>query len=1027
MSDDDGVSDWEEPDPKPRPAGWDEPAPELRTVLPVLDDGFGDSVPGEDAAAPRVTTARHAPPPDAPPSDDRPGDDVAGATAALPIPEHSGAFSLSSSSSLASHEIPDADRTTEMSLATGMWQVMGSGLDADIMVASGSLAPRGVRLRRVGPLVEIQKLSDTTRIAVDGEPKEGTLVVDLRRSKVQIDGVTLTDEMVPVDVLGADDLPEFFAPITIGRAPDCEFVLEDPVVSARHVRLVREPSGLMLEDLDSANGTYVDDQRIKRASIDWRTPFEVGAIRLTALEVVQSVRGQRASNETSVLGAIDKLLPSSEDLKAGATVIGRANLADDTTKNLATLGSGAPSGVGQTTVAELLAPGDVAIVGRDAAADIVIDTPNVSRQHARIEATADGWYITDLGSTNGTWLNGDRVTGRMLVKAGDDVRVGPHRLTLDADGRVESNQRAGGVAGVRLDAHRLVREVGAQNLRVVDEVSFSILPGEMVAIMGPSGAGKTSVLTTLAGYTPPTSGHVLIDGLSLYRHYDVFRSAVGYVPQDDVMHRALTVEEVLAFHAKINFPDALTDDEIAARIDRVLRQLDLERVRTSIVGDEVRRGLSGGQRKRLNVAIELLGQPSLLLLDEPTSGLDARSAMQLIRQCRGLASAGRTVVMTIHQPRPEAFDLFDKILLLTTGGKVAYFGPVTGVKRYFSDRSEVPPESARNPADYVLDVLDPLDPGLSREPNEWKKDYRGSPQHTRFVASRLRKDQLKKARKGSRISKAAAANPFRQAWNLTRRYAQLKWRDRNALMVQMAQAPVIAALACLLFHEGRFDPRFLKDDVTPTLFVIVAAAVWFGCSNVAREIVGERAIYRRERMGSLRPGPYLMSKLILQGGLIAIQILLLVGILIPVVPLQGSIAGLLGVALLAGWSSMSMGLLISTIARTELQSIQLVPLVILPQIMLSGILLPVTGDKASTAAVWLSKPVLLRWAYGGILQVEYVPGSDRGDRTRDAIVTFWKRVGFEDDVLMTDVAVMGTLGIVCALASWVILLRRDRR
>jgi len=1032
VSDDDGVSDWEEPDPKPQAADWNEPAPELRTVLPVLDDEFGNSVPGEGAPAPRVTTPRHALPPDDTaevPDEDLPGSDVAGATAALPIPpEHSGAFSISSSQSLASQSLADADRTTEMQLATGMWQVMGSGLDADIMVASGSLAPRGVRLRRVGPLVEIQKLSDSTRIVVDGEAKDGTLVVDLRRAKVAIDGVTLTDEMIPVDVLGADDLPEFFAPITIGRAPDCDFVLEDPVVSARHVRLVREPTGLMLEDLDSANGTYVDDQRIKRASIDWRTPFEVGAIRLTALEVVQSVRGQRASNETSILGAMGKaLLPSVADLKAGATVLGRANLSDDTTRNLAPISSGAPAAVGRTTVAELLAPGDVAIVGRDATADIVIDTPNVSRQHARIEATVEGWYVTDLGSTNGTWLNGDRVQGRMLVKVGDDVRVGPHRLTLDKDGRVESNQRTGGVAGVRLDAHRLVREVGAKNLRVVDEVSFSILPGEMVAIMGPSGAGKTSVLTTLAGYTPPTSGHVLVDGLSLYRHYDVFRSAVGYVPQDDVMHRALTVEEVLAFHAKINFPDALTDDEISARIDRVLRQLDLERVRTSIVGDELRRGLSGGQRKRLNVAIELLGQPSLLLLDEPTSGLDARSAMQLIRQCRGLASAGRTVVMTIHQPRPEAFDLFDKILLLTTGGKVAYFGPVTGVKRYFSDRSEVPPESARNPADYVLDVLDPLDPGLSREPNEWKKDYRGSPQHTRFVASRLRKDQLKKARKGSRIAKAAAANPFAQAWNLTRRYAQLKWRDRNALMVQMAQAPVIAALACLLFHAGRFDPRFLKDDITPTLFVIVAAAVWFGCSNVAREIVGERAIYRRERMGSLRPGPYLLSKLILQGGLIAIQILLLVGILIPVVPLQGSVVGLLGVSLLAGWSSMAMGLLISTIARTELQAIQLVPLVILPQIMLSGILLPVTGDKASTAAVWLSKPVLLRWAYGGILQVEYVPGSDRGDRTRDAIVTFWKRVGFEDDVLMTDVAVMAGLGVACAIASWVILLRRDRR
>jgi len=986
VSDDDSVSDWEEPEPKVRPARR-EPVPRERMVVPALAE--------EDLSDPSMTAVEA-------PDVRRP----------VFTPQQSGEI--------------DADRTTEMSLATGIWRVLGSSLDADIVVSSGTLAPRGVRLRRVGPLVEIQALTDDVVVLVDGEPRKGTVAVRLGTSLVQIDGVTLTEQMVPQDVLDADELPEFFAPITIGRAPDCDFVLEDPVVSARHVRLVREPDGLRVEDLDSANGTYVNEQRIKRALIDWRAPFEVGSVRLTPLQVVQAVRGRRAANQTSVLGALldEDLAGATSSLPGNATLLGPAPGASPTTGRLPAMEGFSTAG-SHTAVGDLLRPGATVVVGRDASADIVIDTPNVSRQHARIEVTEEGYRVTDLGSTNGTWLNGERVTGTVTVVPADDLRVGPHRLRLEEGGRVEPD-RTGSVAGVRLDAHKLVREVG-NGLRVVDEVSFSILPGEMVAVMGPSGAGKTSVLTALAGYTPPTKGHVLIDGLSLYKHYDLFRQAVGYVPQEDVMHRTLTVEEVLTFHAKINFPDALEDDEIKGRVDTVLRQLDLERVRTSLVGDELRRGLSGGQRKRLNVAIELLGQPSLLLLDEPTSGLDARSAMQLIRQCRGLASGGRTVVMTIHQPRREAFDLFDKILLLTTGGKVAYFGPVTGVKRYFSERSEVPPESARNPADYVLDVLDPLDPSLGRKPVEWQNDYRGSPQHTRFVASRLRKDQLSAARKGSRLPDLSKADPVRQAWNLTRRYAQLKWRDRNALGVQMAQAPVIAAIAVLLFHAGRFDPRFLKDDITPTLFVIIAAAVWFGCSNVAREIVGERSVFRRERMGSLRPGAYLVSKLALQGGLIAVQVLLLLGILIPVVPLQGSIVGLVGVSLLAGWSSMAMGLLISAIARSELQAIQLVPLVILPQIMLSGILLPVTGKEASLAASWMSKPVLLRWGYGALLQVEYAVGTDRGERTREDIVTFWKRVGFEHDTLGTNLAVMAVLGGACVLGTWVILLRRDRR
>lgn len=921
----------------------------------------------------------------------------------------------------------DANRTTKMSLATGVWRVLGSSLDADIVVSSAKLAPRGVRLRRVGPMVEVQPLSDTVIVSVDGQPREGLIAVALDRSLVQIDGVTLTEEMVPKDVLELTELPKFFAPITIGRAPDCDFVLEDPVVSARHVRLVRDPDGLRLEDLDSANGTYVNDQRIKHALIDWRATFEIGSARLTPLDVVQEVRRRRAPNKTSVHESLfdGDLAGSTGTLPPNAAPLTAGGLRSPTLKRAPSMG-GALSAGSQSAVGDLLRPGATLIVGRDSAADIVIDTPNVSRQHARIEVTNDGYRVADLGSTNGTWLNGERVEGVVDVKLGDDLRVGPHRLRLESGGRVESADSTGGVAGVRLDVHKLVREVG-DGLRVVDEVSFSILPGEMVAIMGPSGAGKTSVLTALAGYTPPTQGHVLIDGLSLYKHYDVFRQAVGYVPQEDVMHRALTTEEVLRYHLMINFPDVLTDEEITGRVDMVLGQLDLKRVRHHLVGDELRRGLSGGQRKRLNVAIELLGQPSLLLLDEPTSGLDARSAMQLIRQCRGLASGGRTVVMTIHQPRREAFDLFDKILLLTTGGKVAYFGPVTGVKGYFSDRSEVPPESARNPADYVLDVLDPLDPSLGREPDGWQADYRGSPQYTKFVTSRLRKDQIQLARKGSRIRGSSQANPFLQAWNLTRRYARLKWRDRNALGVQMVQAPVIAGIAILLFHAGRFDPRFLKDDITPTLFVIIAAAVWFGCSNVAREIVSERAVFRRERMGSLRPGPYLVSKLLLQGALIGVQVMLLLLVLVPLVPLQGSLPGLVGVSLLAGWASMAMGLLISAIARSELQAIQLVPLVILPQIMLSGILLPVTGKDASAVAALLSKPVLLRWGYGALLQVEYAAGTDRGDRSRESFVTFWKRVGFEDDLLITNMAVMGGIGLSCVLATWLILVFRDRR
>lgn len=888
-------------------------------------------------------------------------------------------------------------------LKTGAWHVMGSGSALPVALHTSGAPPQGVRMRRVGDAVEIQRTDSSVEVRVDGRPVERA-TVSLISASVTVDGVAVTDEMVPADVLDPSDIPDYFAPIVIGRAPDCDFQISDEAVSARHAALSRQSGSLLLEDLDSANGTWVEDRRIKRAILNWKQPFELGGVVLTPIEILAAVQTTRFAQSTSFLSAlsVDELatLMGAETSQVGGALQGRLQV------------------------------GDTILIGRDPTANIVIDTPNVSRLHAKITKLANGMVVEDLGSTNGTFVNGDRIRAATPLEPADDLRVGPHKISLDSDGALSADVNATGVTGVRLDGSALVREVpkGAGTLRVIDDLSFSILPGEMVAIMGPSGAGKTSALTTIAGYTPPTSGTVWMDGLDLYGHYDVFRNAIGYVPQEDVMHRTLTVQEVLHYQARLNFPAEVTDEEIDRRIGTVLGQLDLDKQRHSLVGDAVVRGLSGGQRRRLNVAMELLGQPSLLLLDEPTSGLDARSAMQLIQKCRSLASEGRTVVMTIHQPRKEAFELFDKLMLLTKGGKLAFFGPAREARRFFEERSEVPGELASNPADYVLDVLDPIDPALARSPDTWQNSFRNSRLHKRFVKGRLGASEREHEAQVARRPKIPKASGPRQWWTLSKRYLQLKWRDRNALAVQLLQAPVIGLLALLLFRKGRYHPIALDDDITPSLFVIMAAAVWFGCSNVAREIVGEAAIFRRERMGNLRAGTYLLSKLALQALFVAVQVGTLMVILVPGVPLQGGVLPLFGTAMLAGCAAMAMGLLVSTVARTELQAIQLVPLVILPQIMLSGILLPVAGDKASVMAAWLSKPVLLRWAYSAGLHVEFAEHTLRGDKSRGiAGANFWQRNGFGDDVLRTDLLVMAGVGLGCTLLTYVILKRRDRR
>jgi len=912
---------------------------------------------------------------------------------------------------------PADDLDEASALSTGAWRVLGSGLDADIVLNDTRVASRGVRMRRVGDDVELIPSGPGVRVTVDGSPYSGGLV-SLRDQEVEVDGVPLLDDYLPHDTMDAGELADFTAPILIGRATDCDYVIPDDRVSSHHAGLSRQDGFLLLEDLDSANGTYVDDRRIKRMRISWRQKFEIGGHQLTALDVYAATRGESFSGKTAMFSASTAL-----------------NLAK-------VIGPGLTDSQSVSTVASspllTLSAGDTAIVGRDLDVQVVYDTPNVSRQHARLRRTARGMVVEDLGSTNGTWVGGQRIRKPTPITPADDVRFGHQKLQLTRSFAIELPLSGGGATGIRIDGEGLVRMVGSGSgrRRVIDDLNFSILPGEMVALMGPSGAGKTSLLTTIAGYTPPSSGQVFMDGMSLYSHFGLFREAVGYVPQEDVMHRSLSVEEVLYYQAKLNFPAEVRSDEIQDRIGLVLAQLDLQDVRHSLVGDEVRRGLSGGQRKRLNVAMELMSEPAALLLDEPTSGLDARSAIQLIRQCRGLASSGRTVIMTIHQPRREAFDLFDKLLLLTKGGKLAYFGPASDARRYFTDRTDVDPRTASNPADYVLDVLDPVDSGLSRQADEWRDDFRISPLYARFVESRMSADDRQMEAIASVHRGTAKAGFLRQFGVLTARYARLKLRDKSALAVQLVQAPVIAGIALLLFHKGRFSPLFLQDDITPTLFVLIASAVWFGCSNVAREIVGERAIFQRERMGRLRPGPYLLSKLAVQAGLVAVQVGLMLGMLVPFVPLQGGLGLLFGVTLLAGCSSMAVGFLVSAVARTELQAIQLVPLVILPQVMLSGILLPVAGESASVMARWLSAPILMRWGYASALHSEFAETTVRGGKALGVGgAGYWGRIGFPEpgadsllsSPLVTELSVMGGLGLAAVLATWALLSLRDRR
>ena len=348
-------------------------------------------------------------------------------------------------------------------LKTGAWHTAGSALDVDIVLSTTSGVSRAVRLRRVGEDVELKRLDPSCVVTVNGQVTDEA-IVSLQKDVVEIDGQRLSDEMLPVDTLDLGDVPDYFAPILIGRSPDCDFVLTEDSVSARHAGLSRQDGYLLLEDLDSANGTYVADRRVKRVRVGWRTEFEIGGRMHTALDIVRTVRAGRLAESTSVL----PVLGSGSSAMLGP---------------LGGRGSGElPGGLSQAID---LDAGGILVVGRDPKADIVLDTPNVSRRHARIQKLKGAIFIEDLGSVNGTWINGERIQVRTQVAPGDDVRIGPQRLELTEDLAVQTQAALGGVTGVRLDAAKLIREVGSRSnpLRVIDQVSFSILPGEMVAIM----------------------------------------------------------------------------------------------------------------------------------------------------------------------------------------------------------------------------------------------------------------------------------------------------------------------------------------------------------------------------------------------------------------------------------------------------------------------------------------------------------------------------------------------------------------
>lgn len=700
----------------------------------------------------------------------------------------------------------------------------------------------------------------------------------------------------------------------IGAAAACDIRAESPYVSGRHCRLERDASGWVIEDLGSKNGTFVNGVRLE------------GKTRVTPADTITLGRLFPMPWPAEGVGKASDRVPSSGLKSVGLPAVGKT-----------------------------------IVIGRGKDCDVVLDFPMVSSRHASIEHVDGGWIVRDLGSTNGTFVGGHRIADAVEVRAGDVIGLGSYRLTLATDGRRLFEQDRRGTTAIEA-AHVSVDAVGR---RIIGDVSLVVQPGELVGIMGPSGAGKSTLLAALVGSQEPADGRVLIGGTDLYARFDELRGQVGFVPQDDIMHADLTVGEALWYSARLRLPRDFSDDEIRERIAKVIAQLGLAGTEQTRIGTADRRGISGGQRKRVNVAMELITDPPMLVLDEPTSGLSSTDALSLVRLLRRLADDGKTVVLTIHQPSVEILKILSGVAVIardesTNGiGTVVWYGPAYPDAAAFF-------EPAAGPSPDAEAILRGLD---ARPVADWRDTYRLSPAHEEWIASR--RTGRDSSNTGEEPPPASLVDAVFQAKTLIQRMLAVKLADRWNTGILLAQAPLIALLVAGVFgNRMRAEVDLaswpgVSSAVGMTAFLLGLAAVWFGCSNAAREIVAERAIYRRERMVGLSAIAYLGSKVAVLGALCLVQCLTLLFIVGLGCGLAGSWWHALLLLFLAAASGMSVGLALSAFSKTPEAAAAAVPLVVLPLVILGGSLLPL--DELPAPATFIADMMPSRWAFEGLV------------------------------------------------------------
>ena len=568
---------------------------------------------------------------------------------------------------------------------------------------------------------------------------------------------------------------------------------------------------------------------------------------------------------------------------------------------------------------------DEIVIGRNKDCDIVLDSVTIANYHAKIIKRDEGYYLDNYDKSGGIIIDNKILNEEVRLRDKDVFIINNIKLIYDNDKILyQSNEH-----GVKIEAIDVVKTVKVKSKKknISEHVDFVANPGEFIAFVGGSGAGKSTFMKCISGVTRATSGRVLLNGVDLYENYSVLKNLIGYVPQENIIFDDLTLFDMLKYAANLRMPEDATKEEKLNRINEVLEIVEMLDKKDVMI-----KSLSGGQQKRACIAVELIADPHLFFLDEPTSGLDPGTERSLMKTLRKMSDSGKTIILVTHNTLN--LHLCDKVVFFGYGGKLCFDGKPEDALKFFK-------------VDDFVDIYNKI----NEDVDSWKEKFKKS-----NIKEKEESDKKNIKPKSTIKSKSFS----KQFFTLVRRKFKALFNNKQQLLMLFGQAPLLAFLLTLVATDNIF---YSYEETKSIIFTMSNAAIWLGLLNSIQEICKERVILQKEHMADLRLSAYILSKLTYLIIVAIIQSILLVVtfVLIVNVPQTGLLFNwvleTIVIVFLTTFTASSMGLVVSAIAKDSATAMTMPTLLLIPQLLFSGILFPLGGIVGK-----LSNLTICRWS-----------------------------------------------------------------